>query len=192
MFEENGWVYGEEKGVIKTGKAIKCLECGNYLTSLEWLPPLEITLSKGQIGDVIFGTFNHFIISDKFKDIYENNGFSGVISFEPVKIYQKNNLVNKSYFYPRINLCEIDTDIEKSEIVFSGKKQCSKCQKAGRGIKKMKGLYLIGDKKIKDNIFCIKMLPGDIIVTNKFRMATKELSNLSYTLAENYKPNWLI
>jgi len=36
------------------------------------------------------------------------------------------------------------------------------------------------------------MLPGDIIVTNKFRMATKELSNLSYTLAENYKPNWLI
>lgn len=62
-FDNTGYAYGEKKGEIVTGNATKCEECGSFLTGLEWLPPFEVKLSKGKLGDVIFGTINHFIVS---------------------------------------------------------------------------------------------------------------------------------
>lgn len=90
-FDSNGFAYGEEKGEINTGDAIYCPECKRPLTMLEWLPPFEVNLSNGKVGDVIFGTYSHFIVSDKFKRIYENDNFQGITSFEPVPHVKKDS-----------------------------------------------------------------------------------------------------
>lgn|SRR5690606_5589059 len=191
-FNNNGFAYGEEKGNVNTGDAIFCVECENPLTMLEWLPPFEIKLSKGKLGDVIFGTFSHFIVSEKFKELYQKNKFTGILTFEPVTIYQKGELLIDKYYYPKIVLSDVHIDIEKSGIIFEGVEKCSTCQKAGRVIKKIKGLYFSNEEKIEYDIFCTKMLPGDMIFSKQFKDATKDLLNLSFTEVEQYVPSWII
>lgn len=190
-FNDNGFAYDEEKkGKIKTGSAVKCEECGAFLTGLEWLPPLNIKLSRGRLGDVIFGAHNHFIVSEKFRDLYVKNGFTGILSFQPVSMFQKRRLVNEKYYYPKIVLSDVLVDLEKSKVVLDGVAECSRCQKAGRPIKKIEGLYFIDEEKIKEDIFCTKMLPGDIIFSERFKIAAKDLLNLSFVDSKTYKSSW--
>lgn len=191
-FDDNGFAYGKEKGKIITGNAIKCEECGSFLTGLKWLPPLEVKLSRVKLGDVIYGTFDHFIVSERFKDIYDKNNFSGIKSFESVVLYQKGEQITEKYFYPRITLSDTHIDIERSGIVFDGIGECSTCQKAGRVIKNMKGLYISDKLKINSDIFCTKMLPGEILFSENFKEATKDLLNLSFRSAKEYIPSWVI
>lgn len=191
-FDDTGFAFCEEKGIIRTGAAIKCEECGSFLTDLEWLPPLEVNLSKGKVGDVIFGTIKHFIVSEKFMNLYAENRFKGILSFESVTLYQKGAKLSAAYYYPKIVLSDVHVDIKKSGIVFDGVKECSTCQKAGRIIKKMKGLYLIDESQIKDDIFCTKLLPGDVVFSEQFKNAASGLSNLSFIEAQEYVPSWII
>lgn len=191
-FDKTGFAYGEKKGKINRGKPIKCEECGSALTMLEWLSPLKVKLSKGKLGDVIFGTFSHFIVSEKFKEIYDKNNFNGVLSFEPVSIYQKGQLISDKYYYPKIILSKTLIDIEKSGVIFEGIEQCMACQKAGRVIKKINGIYFVDEIGIKEDIFCTKLLPESIIFSEQFKEAAKKLLNLSFTEAEKYIPSWII
>ncbi len=191
-FDDNGFAYGEKIGEVITGNAVKCKECGSYLTGFEWLPPHTVKLSKGKMGDVIFGTFNHFLVSEKFREIYTKHAFHGILSFEPVSIFQLGKEVVKQYYYPKIILSEVLVDIEKSEIIFDGKEQCSTCQKAGRIIKKINGLYFKSDEKIESDIFCTKMLPGDVLFSGQLKEVAKDLLNLSFIDAKHYVPSWII
>lgn len=191
-FDNTGFAYGEEKGKANTGYAIYCIECESPLTMLEWLPPFEVKLSKGKLGDVIFGTIDHFLVSEKFKEIYHKNGFTGILTFEPVTMYQKGKQIIDKYYYPKIILSDVHIDIEKSRIVFEGVEECSTCQKAGRVIKNIKGLYFNSDSKMNYDIFCTKMLPGDIIFSERFKETTNNLLNLSFTEAKQYVPSWVI
>lgn len=191
-FDKNGFAYGEEKGHINTGDAIYCPECKSPLTMLEWLPPYEVKLSKGKLGDVIFGTYSHFIVSEKFKEQYCKNGFTGILSFEPITMYQKEKLITDRYYYPKIVLNNAYVNIEKSGIVFDGFEECSNCQKSGRVIKKIKGLYLSNEGEIECDIFCTKMLPGDILFSERFKDTAKDFLNLSFTDATQYVPSWII
>lgn len=191
-FDNTGFAYCEEKGEIVTGDAVKCAECGSFLTGLEWLAPYEVKLSKGKLGDVIFGTIEHFLVSEKFKVLYQKNSFTGILTFEPVTIYQKGERLIDRYYYPKIVLSDVHINIEKSGIVFEGVEKCSTCQRAGRVIKKIKGLYFSIEEKIEYDIFCTKMLPGDIIFSKQFKDVTKDLLNLSFTEVEQYVPSWVI
>ena len=110
-FDNNGFAYGQEKGDVNTGACIFCEECKSPLTMLEWLSPFEVKLSKGKLGDVIFGTYSHFIVSDKIREIYVANTFSGVLTFEPVALYQQGHKLADTYFYPKILLSDIQVDI---------------------------------------------------------------------------------
>ncbi|RAV97597.1 hypothetical protein [Pseudochryseolinea flava] len=191
-FDNNGFSYGEEKGKVNTGDAIFCTECDSPLTMLEWLPPFEVKLSKGQLGDVIFGTYNHFIVSEKFKELYQKNRFTGILTFEPVSLYQKGKPIIDKYYCPKIGLSDVHIDIDKSGVVFDGIEECSTCQKAGRVIKKINGLYINSDSRMNDDIFCTMMLPGDIIFSERFKENAKDLLNLSFIQAEHYVPSWVV
>lgn len=89
------------ESIANTGEAVKCEECGSFLTGLEWLPPLDVKLSRGKVGDVIYGTFDHFIVSERFKELYYENKFQGIHSFDPVTMYQRGKLILEKYYYPK-------------------------------------------------------------------------------------------
>lgn len=99
--------------------------------------------------------------------------------------------MNDDFYYPKIVLSEAHIDIKKSGITFDGTEECSICQKAGRIIKKVEGLYFSNQEKLTEDIFCTKILPGDVIFSETFKEAAKDLSNLSFTKAEEYVPSWV-
>lgn len=98
----------------------------------------------------------------------------------------------KSTIILKIVLSNVSIDIEKSGIVLDGFKECSLCQKAGRVIKKIHGLYIEDREKVEDDIFCTKMLPGTVVFSERFKEIAKHLTNLTFTEAEKYVPRWVI
>lgn len=114
------------------------------------------------------------------------------MTFEPITIYQKGKQIIDKYYYPKIVLSDVHIDVLKSGIVFDGTEECSTCQKAGRIIKKIKGLYINSGSKTNYDIFCTKMLPGDIIFSERFKDVAKDLLNLSFTEAKQFVPSWII
>jgi hypothetical protein len=191
-FDNNSFAFGEQKGKVIRGNAIKCEDCGSYLTMLEWLPPIEVKLSKGKLGDVIFGTFNHFLVSEKFLEIYNKGNFNGILSFEPAKLFQDGKQLKNKYFYPKILLSEVLVNIEPSRIEFNSIGHCSTCQKAGRIIKSIKGLYLVKEEEIDTDIFCTKMLPGSILFSERLKQNCEDLQNLSFVKSHEYVPSWVL
>ena len=101
-------------------------------------------------------------------------------------MYKKGKEITENYNYPKIALSQIHVDIEKSGIVFDGNEECSTCQKAGRVIKRFKGLYFSRKEKVEYDIFSTKMLPGEVIFSNRFKDTSEDLLNLSFTKAEQY------
>ena len=55
-FDDTEYAYGEQVNQ-KTGDFERCNTCGSAISMRKWLPPLEITLSKDEVGDFIFGSF---------------------------------------------------------------------------------------------------------------------------------------
>lgn len=191
-FDKNGFAYGLEKGKVNTGEFISCEACKSPLTMLEWMAPFEVNLSNGKLGDLVFGTYSHFIVSENFKEIYCKNGFNGILAFEPVTLYLRGVRIVERYYYPKILLSNAPIDIHKSKILFEGTEECSICQKAGRVIKKINGLYFADEDIIKCDIFCTKILPNEIIFSELFKDAIKDLSNLSFKESNLFVPSWII
>lgn len=83
LFDDSLFAYGEEPENISLGPSIKCEKCGSNLTLLKWLPPYEIRVSRRKLGDFIFGTFQNFIVSSRFRKYFENEDLKGIKSFRP-------------------------------------------------------------------------------------------------------------
>ncbi|PKA23062.1 hypothetical protein [Leptospira levettii] len=190
-FDKTDFAFADRNGKVNLGVALKCEECSSYLTSFEWLPPLEAKLSKGILGDVIFGTHNHFIISEKFRSIFLDNNFKGIMSFDQVTLYQNKKVISQKYYYPRIVLSNVKIDLIKSGVEFDGNGQCNLCQKAGRTITKMKGLCFDEKNEIDTDIFITKLLPGDIVFSERLKSASTEITNLTFFESDKFIPNWL-
>src|SRR5690606_2632038 len=85
-FFDKNYAYGEEKGALNLGDAEVCPVCKSELTNMKWLPPYLINVSKEKIGDLIFGSFNHFVVSQTFVDLYRESNLLGIKSFIPVDV----------------------------------------------------------------------------------------------------------
>lgn len=76
-----------ETGTIRTGEAPTCPRCGKTIGLLSWRPPYEGELEcwGKRFGDVI-PTGDDLLVSDRFKALYEEHGFTGLSGFDPVRI----------------------------------------------------------------------------------------------------------
>lgn len=70
------------------GPAPTCPVCGGYIGMLTWLPPFEVELESWSkvYGDFVFGPGYEFLISHRFKVLYEEHGLTGLSGFEPVTV----------------------------------------------------------------------------------------------------------
>lgn len=193
-FDDTGFAYGEDFGEINLGSALKCELCGSTLTSLKWLPPYEIRVSRKKLGDFIYGTFSNFIVSARFKSLFEKEGLKGIESFNPVSIFFRKKLLDESYFLPEIVLSNVQIDLERSGFVFEGNRRCPACQKSGSIIKKWNGVVLEEPDRIDLDIFNTKVLPGTMIVSEHFKnfVERHEFSNIWLIEASKYKTSWTV
>lgn len=194
IFNDSKFAFGEIVGNINTGDSIYCQECGSPLTMLEWLPPYQVAISKKKIGDFIHGTFG-IIVSEKFMHKYLKTSLKGIIRFSKVDVYYKENeLTEASFYYPHIVLSDVKIDLLKSHLRFNDNRTCGSCQKAGRVISFMNGLFFHPDEKILEDIFYTKMIGKTVIVSGKFVefVLSNDFSNINFVNASDYKPSWII
>jgi hypothetical protein len=191
-FDDSQFAYGEEFSKANTGDAVHCPECDCALTMLEWLPPFEIRVSKKKVGDVIFGSHSHFIVSANFKELYQKQELTGIDSFEKVNIYNRGKQLDLEYYFPRIFLSLAHIDLQHSGIEFKGTKTCNTCQRGGRLFEDMRGLVWQNPHQIQKDIFCSVILPGDIVVSANGKSVLSQLSNLEFIEADKYRSSWIL
>jgi hypothetical protein len=186
LFDDSNFAFGEQSHeVFRTGEAKKCEGCGNYISMLEWLEPLEINVSSNKLGDFIFGTFVGFIVSDKFKRLYNESSLKSIKKFTQVRI--KNANFDENYFYPEIPILKAFIDL--SLVEFESESLCRVCQKGGSEIKKVEGVVFLNPTDIKDDIFFTTALgQADVFVSTAFKNFIQEhnFKNCKFIDASEY------
>lgn len=194
MNQEYLYAEGLEKEEANYGSAEYCSGCGSALSSNQWLPPFEVDVSKKRkIGDFIYGVIGwSFLVSQKFKDMYEKEGFIGITAFHPVELYFRNQLLDVQYYYPDIVMDGAKLDMKKSKLVYEGKQSCPVCQRAGREILDTIGLYFTDESQIKEDIFRGMELRGPY-VSERMKNCFDHygLTNVFVQDASTYIPHWI-
>src|SRR6185503_218496 len=72
---------------VPLGEAPTCPACGEYISMMRLLPPIEveIELLGSSYGDFAFGPWLEFLVSERFKDAFLGAGLTGLPTFTPAK-----------------------------------------------------------------------------------------------------------
>jgi hypothetical protein len=185
----------QEKG-FKVGKAPCCPECGRFIGSLEWLPPYRVELESWgeQFGDIVIATGMHVLVSNRFRDIYEQTGLTGLSGFEPVtivKITRHRELYGSPPAYLKVNVTRSQAirDQAASGCEWSENREvCPVCLFPPGGlIKRWKRVAIIAATWQGEDIF-IPRGGGGIITSRRFKgiCEAHRIANASFVPAEEH------
>ncbi len=175
----------------------KCIKCGRAVGQHYWLPPFNIIIKQPKnIGDFVGGLIgNDLIVSENFKDKYEQSGLTGIDQFIELNIVQMGTKKNTNYQIPklfggRINISNTQVDYDKMSVTWFSKPDkniCSLCFPGGGGDG---GIYQTYNKiefkkeTLTDLDFFIPInFVGNIIVSEKAKefIETNNFSNVKLT-----------
>lgn len=108
-----------------------CAVCGQVVSQDLWLPPQRVRFSSADPTcwqDVMWGVPGLFLVSERFRKIYEGEGLTGLNPFDPPVVIEKLGKNKKGVFpveLPTYYLVTIPwgrgvIDQEKSEFVYKG------------------------------------------------------------------------
>lgn len=158
----------------KYGQAPRCSSCGEYIGSLEWLPPYEaeIKLWGDSFSDIAFGGESDLLVSERFRDLYEAARLTGFKGFDPVKIVKiETNRKNRgleppNYFHVAVVLDTASVDDRASGLVREQTPTCVECRSSGPI--KFERLLLQKNSWSGTDVFYARGLPGTILVSARF------------------------
>lgn len=185
-----------EKDPINNGPAPKCNACGKFTGMLTWLPPFRVELEavKGVLGDIVFGSGNDLLVSEKFTNAWNADHMRGLSGFEPVEVLKVNHQSTEKgehkYYHVSIATADLAIDQNKSNLKWEPETVCKQCRTGD--------LLLSWDRivfeqaEIKENIFYAIGLPGAIFVDDKFRdfYRRNKIINCPLIPAEDYSKVW--
>lgn len=196
LFDDKNYAYGETVD-LETGESEKCPVCGLAVGKREWLPPRKVKLSKSSFGDFVFGVFDVFLASERFKNEYLNSGLTGIKEFQPVEIVKvitrkKVHIAPPNYYNVLIVRGKAKIDDIKSEFVRDGEIKCDFC-KGGGIIKSYKGIHFEPDTWSGEDIFFPIGLSGTVVVSQRFVdfVNSNNFTNINFTPAEQYITPWV-
>lgn len=159
-----------------SGEAKRCTECGKYLTMLQWLPPYQVELETwGQeYGDVVncIGA-DDFLVSERFRTLYEESGLVGLSGFQPVEVVSERRrgpIVKASRpAYFRAVVCRSVTTIDQaaSGIEWAEAPTCQTCL-IGEVMKRWKRVVVDQTTWSEEDIFFPRGKPGEIVASSRF------------------------
>jgi len=159
---------------VRTGEALKCPKCGNYVSMFPSLPPYIVHLETwgDDFGDIAFGSTD-ILVSARFKDKYVHSGLRGLNEFEPAKVASHNNFGGSKglvpeYFLarPNLNSARIDTKASGVEWAEGREPECDECLE---GIKKRWSRVIVNENSWNgDDIFTAYGISSVLIVTELF------------------------
>ena len=144
----------------------KCPACGSAIGPLHWDEPRKVIFSKPKYGDLVYGL--KFLVSEKFKDLYEKSDLKGILEFIPVEIVKVRYLKQLSaeipkYYNVRLIYSFARVDIKKSSI--SGhiiERFCSLCEPFGTTKDVIRGIYIDDTNWGNEDIFHLHEMGGSV------------------------------
>jgi len=171
----NAITQASESGVSRLGKPPECKACGGILGMKEWLPPFEVVLEAWgeEYGDFAFPVGNDFLVSLRFKEVYERQRLVGLYGFDPVKVakvkrFGKVKGEAPSYFRVAIVRSGTAVDQNASGFEWDGVPTCSVCRQ-GQFLKRWRRIIIDTQTWTGEDIFYARGLPGTIIASERFK-----------------------
>lgn len=158
------------------GDGLYCEVCGQPVGMLRWEPPLraEIETWGTKFGDMVFGPSDSFLVSERFKVLWEKEGLVGLQGFEPVdivKVRHRGKRIKEPpprYYRVLAVRSEVAVDEVRSGIqwVTPPESRCEACR--GGGIKKgWDRIVLEGEPK--EDLFIARGLSGQLLASERFK-----------------------
>lgn len=189
LFNDDDFAFAYQRGQkYNTGESLICPKCGSVLSLLPWMPPHEVTVSKKEIGDFLFGTYPGFIVSKNIKDKYLRSSLTGLNDFRKVEIFYKNQKIDIEYYYPNIPI--ITAFVDEKYIDYTGEISCNTCQKNGRIINAIDGIDFLKPESISVDVFFTTAIgQGVILFSEKFNkfIINHQFTNIDLINVLNYK-----
>lgn len=152
-----------------TGDAVRCATCNRPLSMLTWLPPFRVELESWgkHYGDVV-EVGDDLIVSERFMQVFRDNGLRGLVSVEPVIIikvvYRRGKPEEHLPNYYKANVIRSSTliDQEASGYVWENKaKVCPEC--LFDTLKRYRGLVVKEETWSGDDVFFPRGGNGPIV-----------------------------
>ena len=175
----------------------KCPKCRRAVGQLYWLPPYDIILKQHKkIGDFVGGVFgSDLIVSEQFKNKYEQSGLTGIEQFFELNVIQMGAKKNTNYTIPKlfgatIKITNTQVEYDKMGVTWFSRPEkniCDLCCPSGGGDG---GIYKTYDKivfkqeTLTDFDFFIAInFVGNIILTERAKefIETNEFTNVKLT-----------
>ena len=130
------WTYDASVHPLKPfnqGSAPVCPICGSYVGMLPWLPPYhaEIIVHGKKLGDVIYPGGSSLVVSERFRNTWENEGLCGINEFSPLERIRlrpaRFGKKTPTYFHIAPRYFGTKIDFERSLIDYSRGGDCPRC-----------------------------------------------------------------
>jgi hypothetical protein len=180
---------------LKVGPALRCPQCGVFVSSLTWQPPFqgELELHGKAFGDLIKCSGDELLVTEHFAAAFTAEGLTGLSGFHPVEILRVRRRHRSSkpgppppYLAVTATYGQPALDLERSRLHTSEPVKCSWCRETG--VDAIDGLALEEDTWSGEDVFRPRGLSGVILVSERFmRFAQRHaLSHFSFVPIDKY------
>jgi rubrerythrin len=155
------------------GDSEKCPVCGRHVSMLRWLEPRKLRLTSTKYPDRLTAWLSDMVVSERFKNAYEQEGLTGIREFTPVEVVKVARMKVNSPNPPKYFCAEVDytrnvrVDVKKSKI--KGQKtdwKCPLCNPWGSTRDKILKLVLNTSDWQGEDIF--KVYSFRVVVSQRF------------------------
>jgi hypothetical protein len=183
--------FSEQKG-YRQGDAARCPVSGAAVSMLTWLPPfrVELELYGKHFGDLALDVGNSFLVSQKFRQAYYQDGLTGLVGFDPVevtkvKIKSRRKIQSRPPMYFRVSVMrgQAALDMAASGFEWVEPPTCPQCRTGN--IKRWKRLALEPATWTGEDAF-LPWGSNSIVVSQRFKDACERhrIKNAVFTSAE--------
>jgi hypothetical protein len=167
----------EKAEPINRGEAPRCPRCGSFVGLLRWLPPyrVELKLYGEELGDFIKNSAYGLLISERVAEAFRAEGLTGLEGFHPVEVLRvrsKKKRAGKALTVPRYCVVfpcygRAVVDPVLNRVRIRKTPTCTECRSAG--VDAINGFVLEPGTWGGEDIFRPRGLPGDIVVSERFK-----------------------
>jgi hypothetical protein len=191
LFDDDDYAISDRIEPINRGDCDYCDLCGGPISLLKWLPPYNVRVTKKRLGDFIVGDVHPFLVSQKFKDLFEAGDFKGIERFSPVQLFFRRQPLDATYYYTHIPPNYHKADLDRCGFIYDPAGICPRCQLGGdKDMSKMVGMFWMDEAGINEDVLKNKIV-GQYSFSQRIKdaMEAAGITNTVFVPAAEFVPS---